>query len=259
MTAHSDLLDRYKRIRQVRFRLNNLLVGTIPKKTLEDCGRKLGLFRKGTLVFGSEDEMAVLMDYCLYQPETDGRNLVAKYLEKSPPPADSDEMIALRAMTKAYYTLFQITDVERGVGVTVQDLLRGESGFIVDIGFGSTAQRHLMLASRIIPMEGLLTTGGAALPVDPAAGRRILDELRRRKQTPETFDFKRISALQEAELAALVIRTCLSLGMSSHVAYAEPGGQTRSPTEPAKAPRPGRNDPCPCGSGKKFKLCCGRR
>ena len=24
-----------------------------------------------------------------------------------------------------------------------------------------------------------------------------------------------------------------------------------------KAPRPGRNDPCPCGSGKKFKKCCG--
>ena len=23
--------------------------------------------------------------------------------------------------------------------------------------------------------------------------------------------------------------------------------------------RPGRNDPCPCGSGAKFKRCCGRR
>ena len=22
--------------------------------------------------------------------------------------------------------------------------------------------------------------------------------------------------------------------------------------------KPGRNDPCPCGSGKKFKHCCGR-
>ena len=66
--------------------------------------------------------MSVLMDYCLYHPEPVRRNLVAKYLEKSPPPADSDEMIALRAMTEAYYPLFQITEVERGVGVTVQDL-----------------------------------------------------------------------------------------------------------------------------------------
>ena len=24
------------------------------------------------------------------------------------------------------------------------------------------------------------------------------------------------------------------------------------------APRPGRNDPCPCRSGRKYKLCCGR-
>lgn len=24
-----------------------------------------------------------------------------------------------------------------------------------------------------------------------------------------------------------------------------------------ETPRPGRNDPCPCGSGKKYKKCCG--
>ena len=29
------------------------------------------------------------------------------------------------------------------------------------------------------------------------------------------------------------------------------------PPEPAhKEAEPGRNDPCPCGSGKKYKLCC---
>jgi preprotein translocase subunit SecA len=26
-----------------------------------------------------------------------------------------------------------------------------------------------------------------------------------------------------------------------------------------EAPKVGRNDPCPCGSGKKFKACCGRK
>jgi uncharacterized protein YecA (UPF0149 family) len=33
------------------------------------------------------------------------------------------------------------------------------------------------------------------------------------------------------------------------------------PREREKAPvgaRIGRNDPCPCGSGKKYKKCCGR-
>ena len=31
------------------------------------------------------------------------------------------------------------------------------------------------------------------------------------------------------------------------------------PVEPVKAEKePGRNDPCPCGSGKKYKKCCGK-
>lgn len=31
------------------------------------------------------------------------------------------------------------------------------------------------------------------------------------------------------------------------------------PNQPAKAaPKVGRNDPCPCGSGKKYKNCCGK-
>ena len=32
-----------------------------------------------------------------------------------------------------------------------------------------------------------------------------------------------------------------------------------TPTMPIIVPKtPGRNDPCPCGSGKKYKNCCGR-
>jgi hypothetical protein len=30
------------------------------------------------------------------------------------------------------------------------------------------------------------------------------------------------------------------------------------PKEPMRIDSPGRNDPCPCGSGKKYKKCCGR-
>jgi preprotein translocase subunit SecA len=31
------------------------------------------------------------------------------------------------------------------------------------------------------------------------------------------------------------------------------------PQQPAKSTKVGRNDPCPCGSGKKYKKCCGRQ
>jgi preprotein translocase subunit SecA len=37
-------------------------------------------------------------------------------------------------------------------------------------------------------------------------------------------------------------------------------GDAAAPKKPVqrKAQKVGRNDPCPCGSGKKFKKCCGQ-
>lgn len=34
--------------------------------------------------------------------------------------------------------------------------------------------------------------------------------------------------------------------------------QERPPTAPQRRTKIGRNDPCPCGSGQKYKRCCGR-
>ncbi|RUM86948.1 MAG: preprotein translocase subunit SecA [Thermodesulfatator sp.] len=39
----------------------------------------------------------------------------------------------------------------------------------------------------------------------------------------------------------------------------EAEGERRPKREPIRRQKIGRNDPCPCGSGKKYKKCCGRR
>ncbi len=50
-----------------------------------------------------------------------------------------------------------------------------------------------------------------------------------------------------------------SLGRSIHESLVRESHDGRLPNEPYMAPEPiGRNDPCPCGSGKKFKKCCGK-
>jgi hypothetical protein len=37
------------------------------------------------------------------------------------------------------------------------------------------------------------------------------------------------------------------------------GAQSQWQPQPSRAtPKVGRNDPCPCGSGKKYKKCCGK-
>nr|WP_274604158.1 SEC-C metal-binding domain-containing protein [Sphingomonas sp. CFBP 13714] len=41
---------------------------------------------------------------------------------------------------------------------------------------------------------------------------------------------------------------------AAQVSVAGPSSPDASATTPSKV---GRNDPCPCGSGKKHKRCCG--
>ncbi|MDN5331889.1 MAG: preprotein translocase subunit SecA [Tepidanaerobacteraceae bacterium] len=44
--------------------------------------------------------------------------------------------------------------------------------------------------------------------------------------------------------------------MARNLSYSHGGGEKQQPVK--KGEKIGRNDPCPCGSGKKYKKCCGR-
>jgi hypothetical protein len=259
MTSHASLLPIYQRIRRIGVNLSHKLVSTLSKEALNEGGRRLGILRQGVLVFGSEEETSVLMDYCIYNVYSNGRNAVQRYLAESPPPAGSDEMTVLQAYLKAYYSLVEVTAVERGVGVAVRDCLRGDTGFLVDVGFGSSRSKDLLVAGRIIPVQGFLMTGGASLPVVGKAGEMIAQKLERMDRGT---DFTRLTPHEEADLAALMIRSCLESGASERIAYATPGQTSPRREMPSRGQgqvRANRNDPCPCGSGRKYKSCCGKR
>ena len=40
--------------------------------------------------------------------------------------------------------------------------------------------------------------------------------------------------------------------------YFDPSRSKQPGLEPAHKDAVGRNDPCPCGSGQKYKKCCGK-
>ncbi len=61
-----------------------------------------------------------------------------------------------------------------------------------------------------------------------------------------------------AALAGVGRRTALALE-EFNAAEAEMGGaEPLAPPEPVRREKIGRNEPCPCGSGRKYKKCCGR-
>ncbi|MBD3360742.1 hypothetical protein GF366_02995 [Candidatus Peregrinibacteria bacterium] len=57
-----------------------------------------------------------------------------------------------------------------------------------------------------------------------------------------------------------ISRTTLSPQQSENPVIVKATGPSSNSTTPHQAPvkKVGRNEPCPCGSGKKYKKCCGR-
>lgn len=249
----SALVSRYQQLRAVGRNLNNKLVKRLAKDVLQEGGRRLGILKNGTFVFDSEDETSVLMDYCIYDVRRSGRNCIEQYLADSPPDHESDEMVCLRAMQRATYSLFIVESVERGLGVTVRDLRSNETILVVDMGFGSTAQPGLVLATRLLRHDGFAITGGAALPIGILVnqeGHAITQKLAQSMGSDE----------QGYCDPAPLIRACLQRGCSSNIQYQEPTGKLVGQRRALASSAPvGRNSPCPCGSGKKFKQCCLKR
>jgi hypothetical protein len=144
------------------------------------------------------------------------------------------------------------------VGIQVRDALADETRFIMDMGFGSTTRPGMALAGRVFVVDGITMTTGAAIPMGTPSAAELKRKLRR---------FVKGTADSPAELTSHEARNAFALRLvrdlrkseaTANVSYVDPGtpGQGRGPAV-GRAWRAGRNDPCPCGSGKKFKNCCG--
>ena len=156
MSNNADLVPVYKRFRQAGMILGVKLVQSLDGETMKEGGRRLGILRNDVLVFESEAQTSVLMDYCIYNTYKDGMNAIQRYLRESPPRRDSDEMFLLNAMLSADYSVFRVDEVEPGVGVIVEDLLHAGSHTLVDISLASMPVEGLALATRAVPSRALL-------------------------------------------------------------------------------------------------------
>ncbi len=259
MSQHADLLPRYQHLRQVGLGLNNQLVKSLSREDLYEGARKLGILRNNTIVLDTEDQTSVLMDFCLHDVRRDGVTGLDRFRAESPPPADSDEMLLLKAKQHAWYSLFQVLRVDRGVGIEFLDMLRNQPTFVVDVGFSHSGARGALVASRMMVADGITMTTGAALPVSGFSRGDWARFLQTLAMALRGTDLRHVPSAVASDVTAKISRACLKHGAAERIQYRDPGEDTRSrPAASAstRAPHTGRNDPCPCGSGRKFKRCC---
>jgi hypothetical protein len=253
-------VERYQRLRGRARDLNSKIVKTIPREAIQQVAEAIGRLHQGVLVFDSEDESNVLMDCCLFDWIREGKNLIKKYVENHPPAPGTAEHELLEAYLKAKYRIVVPQSRVEGAGAHFLDLLSGEELFIMDIGL-SRIPTLGAYATRTIPLGRFWMTGGAVLPTGSDAIKTAIDRL-----TNERLVEK--GRFTDPHKAALVfVRTLLESGASKHVVYETVENQRRQtlhsesrgahvPPQKLSAYTPGRNSPCPCGSGKRYKRCC---
>lgn len=59
-------------------------------------------------------------------------------------------------------------------------------------------------------------------------------------------------------IAFMALKNRASAAGTGSASGSKPAGSTASKPAPVRRVKIGRNDPCPCGSGKKYKNCCGK-
>jgi|ERR1051325_11423280 hypothetical protein len=264
----ADLVARYQHLRQASRLIANELVRDLSKKALDEGGRKLGILQRGIFVFDTEDESSVLMDFCVHDVRERGMNAIERRLAERPPPEDSEEMLILRGLRDACFSLYLIEATEPGVGVQMRDMFAGDTIFVCDINLSQSGTLGVLFAARIVTIDGINMTTGAGLPVAviPAAERE--DFVQGYMSKVQALAARRTTPEEASELAATIIRDCLRRNASAQIRYAEPGEEIEMEPPPMtarhaewsapnrNARRARRNELCPCGSGKKFKRCC---
>ncbi len=251
---HARILDHYQRMRSASRELNNTLMDRC-KPPAKQAAEDLGVLVKDTIVLDM-DQMPVLMDYAIHHCRKDGRNVVDRFAATNPPEPGSDAEAVLTAMQQAFFSLFVVRDVVEGVGVHVTDILRDAEHFIADVGFSETAVEGLVLASRVLPFDEFVMTTGAALQVDAEVLEWVANGLEQAGLSHEQL--RNLPPQAWADLEARVVHACLHSGGDQQITYQDVPASTGPTPIRSESDRVGRNDPCPCGSGKKYKKCCGR-
>ncbi|HEY3378078.1 MAG TPA: SEC-C domain-containing protein [Armatimonadota bacterium] len=242
--------DRYQQLRAVLTRMSNEILADVVKDNIAASAEQLGLMQGKVMVFGEESEMSVVLDHALYADPRQRERYLNTYVaaHKS---LDDDTALVLDAMRDAVFSVLRVEERIAKLGVQVYDLLHNITYLLLDQSLSRYATPDIILAAHVVAPEGIHMTTGAPLPIaDRTTGQCLIEVL---KALPEgqTFDAQN----RDGKLTTRILRSLLAAGAGEQIAYGEPEAHQLAPTPGPKLPR---NAPCPCGSGKKYKQCCGR-
>ncbi len=135
------------------------------------------------------ETLQLAIPWSVYHYRTEGQSVLDAYLEESPRRLSGAERGWLEAQQAAWLSLWEVRDVERGVSITLRDLLTDETRCVHEVSGSQTLVARDVLLARIVDHKGIFLLCGShprPLPPTPAAEvlRRARGRLRRKRAVP---------------------------------------------------------------------------
>jgi len=160
--SFNSTVKHYRRYRTVGKILNQKIIDAyVTKEVIEQAARVLGLVKNRQLVFDSEYEMSVLMDFVLYEVPLRGKTVVQRYQEEKGG-SDKVEKELLNAMVAAQTSIFRVEQIwktKRQLGL--QELVgKGRQLILTDIGLSQSIIDKIVVFFRVVEVADIVMTSG---------------------------------------------------------------------------------------------------
>ena len=217
-----EILTRYRGLREISTRLHSEALRFIPRSTLLEQARRLGLTAGKMLVADSMDELTLAFDLCLYTAAPDtaapGRSRgIDRYARSAGVAPGSDEDLMLKAMGQAIFSVFRVECPHETAGLLVRDLMREEGLWLVDENLERTAPVGLTLAMRVSRPETFAMTCGVMVPVDATLIETVFDEVQGRVRGEPA------AIANDRRFATAIYRIAIMSGIMDQIGFASPG------------------------------------
>ena len=223
---------------------------------------QLGL--DGRFVLPLDDQLIVQVEWAAHDVWLDGQSMLMRVVADPPELSDG----ALRALCNrlaARYSVFRLNELAPEVGVEFEDLIFGGKFAVLDLPMAENRKPGDLIATRIFWSGDYWTHSSGRFFPRPQQVPAIRQQV---KEIVGDSRYQDLAAIVRSRVATAIIRACaddmptldpheLDWGVLNKYKKPAPAGLT-PPRRGNTGPRVGRNAPCPCGSGKKYKQCCGK-
>ena len=259
------LSKRCEHLREVSMALQNEILGELDESTFSQALEMLGIAPGKELIAGMGVGALFIPEFAMYGVFADGENAVQRF-RRTHPQTDPERQMVLDAMSQAIFTLVGVVEAYPAEdALVVEDLFQNNQRMLLaDSPLTAEASAGEVNCIRMYPMGKFWMCTGLELPMGvdmkfPPLLNYLASDLTRIVQKATSG-----GEIRNGLYAAVVIKKLLAChykdaGVSGKIVD-EPSDEAAEEhhNEPLLSERIERNAPCACGSGKKYKKCCGR-